>query len=69
VLTTGPQIGNAVGVSLTGVIFFKVLADSTGNRYANAFSCSLVLLLCIALAAGAAGAVPTPPGSWSVTSS
>jgi predicted MFS family arabinose efflux permease len=49
VLTTGLQIGNAVGVSLIGVIFYKVLADGH-NNYVGAFNFSVVMLLGVALA-------------------
>lgn len=51
VLTTGVQVGNALGVSLIGVIFYRVVADTPGRiGYAHALNSSIVLLLGIALA-------------------
>jgi EmrB/QacA subfamily drug resistance transporter len=47
VLTTGLQIGNALGVSLIGVIFYGVL--QAGHTYGNAFNYSMVMLLGVAL--------------------
>jgi MFS family permease len=49
-LTTGMQVGSALGVALIGVIFYRALADSpvrTGS--AHAFSSSLVFVLGVAV--------------------
>lgn len=46
VLTTGIQVGNALGVALVGLIFYGVLNHSTGaNSYAHAFAYSLIYVL------------------------
>jgi EmrB/QacA subfamily drug resistance transporter len=50
VLTTGIQVGNALGVAVVGVIFYGVLNHTTGaNSYAHAFSYSLIYVLCAAV--------------------
>lgn len=49
-LTTGIQVGNALGVAIVGVIFYGVLTHSTGvNGYAHAFSWSIVYLIGVGL--------------------
>lgn len=49
-LTTGMQVGSALGVALIGVIFFRVLADSpAATGYAHAFRSGLVFVLGVAL--------------------
>jgi EmrB/QacA subfamily drug resistance transporter len=51
VLTTGVQVGNAVGVSLIGIIFYQVLASgSAAGDFASAFSGGVIFLL--AMSAG-----------------
>jgi EmrB/QacA subfamily drug resistance transporter len=46
VLTTGIQVGNALGVAVVGLIFYGVLSHSTGaNNYAHAFAYSLIYVL------------------------
>lgn len=46
VLTTGIQVGNALGVAVVGVIFYGVLNHSHGaNSYAHAFAFSLTYVL------------------------
>jgi EmrB/QacA subfamily drug resistance transporter len=48
VLTTGIQIGNAIGVALIGVIFYGVLKGAHGpDAYARAFDFSLVYLVAV----------------------
>jgi EmrB/QacA subfamily drug resistance transporter len=50
VLTTGIQIGNALGVAVVGVIFYGVLNRAHGaNNYAHAFAVSLTYVLFAAL--------------------
>lgn len=46
VLTTGIQVGNAIGVAIIGIIFYDTLAIST---YARAFAYSLIYLIAISL--------------------
>jgi EmrB/QacA subfamily drug resistance transporter len=54
VLTTGVQVGNALGVAIVGVIFYGVLDNThTVNAYAHAFGFSLVYLIFAALAVAA----------------
>jgi EmrB/QacA subfamily drug resistance transporter len=46
VLTTGIQVGNALGVAVVGVIFYSVLSNWTGaSPYAHAFAFSLIYVL------------------------
>jgi hypothetical protein len=50
-VTTGLQVGNALGVSLIGLIFYRVLADGTGAAgYSDAFAESLYFLLAVSAA-------------------
>jgi EmrB/QacA subfamily drug resistance transporter len=50
VLTTGMQVGSALGVALIGVVFYRVLADSpVRTGFAHAFSSSLVFVLGVAV--------------------
>jgi predicted MFS family arabinose efflux permease len=48
VLTTGIQVGNALGVAVVGVIFYGALNHGAGS-YARAFALSLTYVLCAAL--------------------
>lgn len=51
VLTTGVQVGNAVGISLIGIIFYRLLADNPGpDGYVDAFTGGIVFLIAIAAA-------------------
>ena len=51
VLTTGVQVGNALGVSLIGVVFYRVVGDTSGPiGYAHALNSSILFLLAIPLA-------------------
>jgi EmrB/QacA subfamily drug resistance transporter len=51
VLTTGIQVGNALGVAVIGVIFYGVLNHTHGLiGYAHAFNWSLVFIMGVALA-------------------
>jgi predicted MFS family arabinose efflux permease len=43
ILATTQQVGNALGVAVTGAIFFTAAHDG----YAKAFRCSLIELLCL----------------------
>jgi EmrB/QacA subfamily drug resistance transporter len=48
VLTTGIQIGNAIGVAIIGVIFYGLLDPAGGaGSYAHAFDYSLVYLIAV----------------------
>jgi EmrB/QacA subfamily drug resistance transporter len=48
VLTTGIQIGNAIGVAIIGVIFYGLLHPANGDgAYAHAFEYSLVYLAAV----------------------
>ena len=49
VLTTGLQVGNALGVAVIGVIFYAALRQSPAN-YAHAFGSALVYLIAISVA-------------------
>lgn len=50
VLTTGIQVGNALGVAVVGVIFYGTLNDAHGSgSYARAFALSLTYVLFAAL--------------------
>lgn len=48
VLTTGLQVGNAIGVAVIGVIFYAVLRQSPSN-YAHAFASALVYLIAMSV--------------------
>ena len=48
-LTTGIQVGNAVGVSIIGVLFYGVLAAPGARAYGSAFALSLAYLVAISL--------------------
>jgi len=51
VLTTGVQVGNALGVSLIGLIFYNVLTRTSGpTAYPHAFNYSLLYLIGVGLA-------------------
>jgi len=45
-LTTGTQVGNAIGIAIIGVIFYGVLARSS---HAGAFAASLAYLVAVSL--------------------
>lgn len=50
VLTTGLQIGNALGVAIIGLIFYGVVGTAVGGAaYGTAFMASLIYLVCIGL--------------------
>ncbi|MFC4031606.1 MFS transporter [Streptomyces polygonati] len=50
VLTTGVQVGNALGVSIIGVIFYRIVSDTHGLiGYAHALNWSIAFLLGVAL--------------------
>jgi EmrB/QacA subfamily drug resistance transporter len=65
VLTTGIQVGNALGVAVVGVIFYGVLSHSQGaNAYAHAFAFSLIyVLFAAALLATLVQLLPKSPGA------
>lgn len=64
VLSTGIQVGNALGVAVVGVIFYGVLDHTHGaNSYAHAFAFSLIYVLCAAaLLAALVQLLPRTPG-------
>jgi EmrB/QacA subfamily drug resistance transporter len=45
VLTTALQVGNALGVAMIGLIFYRVLGSGTGVAYAHAYTNSLYYLI------------------------
>jgi MFS family permease len=48
VVTTGIQIGNAIGVAIIGVIFYGLLhPEKGGGAYAHAFEYSLMYLIAV----------------------
>ncbi|HEX5508856.1 MAG TPA: MFS transporter [Pseudolabrys sp.] len=49
VLTTGLQVGNAIGVAVIGAIFYAALQQSSSN-YAQAFGSALVYLIAMSVA-------------------
>lgn len=65
VLTTGIQVGNALGVAVVGVIFYGVLNHSRGaNSFAHAFAFSLTyVLLAAVLLIALVQLLPRSPGS------
>ncbi|HEX3603500.1 MAG TPA: MFS transporter [Steroidobacteraceae bacterium] len=62
VLTTGLQVGNAIGVALIGVIFYATLRQAPSN-YAHAFGSALIYL--VALSVGLMGLVQLLPSRGS----
>ena len=52
-LTTGLQVGNAIGVAVVGVIFFESLSHDASASYAHAFAWSLTYLIGLSLALAA----------------
>jgi EmrB/QacA subfamily drug resistance transporter len=65
VLTTGVQVGNALGVAIVGVIFYSVLGHIHGvNAYAHAFNYSLLYIVFVGLAVAAlVQLLPRKPGA------
>jgi EmrB/QacA subfamily drug resistance transporter len=60
VLTTGIQVGNALGVAIIGMIFYGAVAASAPPSYAQAFILSLVYLIAASiLLAGLAQFLPS----------
>ena|SRR5215472_237922 len=57
VLSTMQQLGNALGVAVTGLVFFGALAGG----YADAFARSLMELACLAVAVAALARILPPP--------
>ncbi len=54
ILSTSVQVGNALGVSLVGLLFFGALAqggDAGAGLYAHAYTVSLVFLIAVVLTA------------------
>jgi EmrB/QacA subfamily drug resistance transporter len=50
VLTTGLQVGNAIGVSLIGLVFYNVLSHNSGAlAYPHAFSACLYYVLAVSV--------------------
>jgi EmrB/QacA subfamily drug resistance transporter len=64
VLTTGIQVGNALGVAIVGIIFYSVLNHTHGvNAYAHAFAFSLIyVIFAAALLATLVQLLPRAPG-------
>jgi EmrB/QacA subfamily drug resistance transporter len=62
ILTTGLQVGNAIGVSVIGLIFYAALKHPTAN-YAHAFDAALVYL--IVMSVGVTGLVQLLPSKAS----
>ena len=64
VLTTGIQVGNALGVAVVGVIFYGVLSHAHGaNIYAHAVACSLIyVIFASALLVALVQLLPRTPG-------
>jgi MFS family permease len=47
-LTTAVQVGSAVGVAITGLIFFSVLGDAeSAVAYTQAFAASLIVVVVV----------------------
>ncbi|MDH6135468.1 EmrB/QacA subfamily drug resistance transporter [Kitasatospora sp. MAA4] len=65
VLTTGLQVGNGLGVALIGLIFYNVLAHTTGaDAYPHAFTACLYYVLGISVLLGlVVQALPKTPGA------
>jgi hypothetical protein len=62
VLTTGLQVGNAIGVAVIGVIFYAALRQAPSN-YAHAFNSALIYL--VAMSIGLMGLVQLLPSRGS----
>lgn len=58
-LSTMQQVGNCLGVAVTGLVFFGTL----GHGYNTAFTCALAeLAAALAIAAALTRLLPPPPG-------